>query len=205
MSWEDYGKVLDILYKKVSKYLKENKLKVDAIVPILRGGAFPGAYLSYRLNMLRILPVQYHYFFEKGKVVLKRVLDFPDEDLGLSKNSVFLMAENNYCFGNTTKAAAKDLREKFPSCKIIAASDHVDYSYQKIEEVDVLFWGRLTNECRELNEQECRKVGIENVSYLFPWESLDEEWATVQGKQPKYADLRAVKRTGKTKLTIKLD
>lgn len=149
-----------------------------------------------------MIPVQYHYFFERKRVILKRVLDFPEINFEFPKRPVFILAENNYCFGNTTKQAAKDIKKKYPNCRIIAASDRVDYSYQKIDEVEVLLWGRLTNECRELTEAECKKVGVENVSYLFPWESFDEEWATVQGKQPKYADLRPAKKTGKTKLTI---
>lgn len=46
LSWEEYGKSLEELFKKVNKYVKKNNIKINAVVPILRGGAFPGTYLS---------------------------------------------------------------------------------------------------------------------------------------------------------------
>lgn len=57
MSWGDYGKILENLGQKVEKYVKENNIKIDAVVPILRGGMFPGGYLTYKLGLLRVLPV----------------------------------------------------------------------------------------------------------------------------------------------------
>ena len=77
ISWEEYGKTLEKLYKKVDSYVKNKRLRIDAVVPILRGGATPGAYLAFKLNLLRILPVQYKYFFDKKKIVLRRLLAIP--------------------------------------------------------------------------------------------------------------------------------
>ena len=53
---------LDKLYEKVNRYIKEKDIKIDAVVPILRGSAFSGAYLAFKLNLLRILPVQLIYY-----------------------------------------------------------------------------------------------------------------------------------------------
>lgn len=200
MSWEDYGQILEKLYRKVSKYLKEKKIKIDAAVPILRGGAFPGAFLAFKLDLIRILPVQYKYFFVKKKIELRKILTFPK--VSLPKKTTFLLVENNHCFGLTASTAAKDLKRRFPGCKIIYAADHIDYSYQKIKQVKAIFYGRLTNETRALNKKECKEKGIENISYLFPWEKLDEEWTTVKGKQFKYQDLKSTLRTSKTKVVI---
>lgn len=201
ISWEEYGKILEVLYKKVNKYLKDNDLKVDAVVPILRGGAFPGTYLAYQLHSLKILPVQYKYFFAGKKYELRKLTDYPKTEFNLSKDPVFLLVESNHCFGNTAQTAVNDLKEAFPGCKIIYAADHIDYSYQKIKGVETILYGIITNETRGMNKEEIKKFKQGNISYLLPWEGIDEEWTTVQGKQFKF-DTEAV---GEKKLEIDLE
>tara|TARA_Y100000310_G_C20530780_1_gene738338 strand:+ start:108 stop:755 length:648 start_codon:yes stop_codon:yes gene_type:complete len=194
MSWEEYGKVLDNLYKKVKAYVDKNNIKIDAVVPILRGGGFPGTYLAYRLHLLRIIPIQYKYFFKDGdlsKIKLKRLLDFP-KGLKLSKNPTFLLAEQNMCFGLTATKAAEHLKERHPGCKIILAADSMDYSYQKFDIFDAIFYGVLGNDTKEISTEECKKKGIDPSLSLFPWEDLNEEHTTVQAKQFKYNDLGLV-------------
>lgn len=200
VSWEEYGKTLDELFEKVNKYVREKNIKIEAVVPILRGGAFPGTYLAFRLNLLRILPVQYKYFFKNKKIELKCILTLPKADL--PKNPVFLLVEQNHCFGLTASTVAKDLREQFPNCRIIYAADHIDYSYQKVDEAEVIFYGKLTNETRVLSEKECQEKNTFPLSYLFPWENIEEEWTTVQGKQFKYGDVERVLKTSETKKVI---
>lgn len=117
VSWKEYGKTLEKLYKKVSRYLKKNNIKIDIVVPILRAGAFPGSYLAYRLNILKIIPLQYHYYFSKGKIQLRKILDFPKKISSLSQGPTFLLVEGNHCFGLTASTAAKDLKEAFPDCR----------------------------------------------------------------------------------------
>lgn len=195
LSWDEYGKTLDILYEKLNKYINKNKIRIDAVVPILRAGAIPGIYLSYKLNILRIIPVQYHYYFAKNKIELRRILDIPKKILGLPAKPTFLFVEGNHCFGITASNAAKDIKKNFPGCRIIYAADHMDYSYQKINNIDVNFYGKLTNETRTLTKKDCLKKNIESsASYLFPWENITEEWTTVKGKQFKYKDVEILKR-----------
>lgn len=203
LTWSVYTKTLDILYHKVSQYLEKERIQIDAVVPILRGGAFPGIYLAYKLHLLSVLPVQYHYSFRKSKVKLKRLLDFPHKSLGLPKKPNFLLVEGNHCFGITAQTAINDLEKTFPDCKILYAADHMDFSYQKIKNVEAVFYGKLTNETRALSKAECIKKGIENPLslFLFPWENLEEEWTTVQGKQFKYRDIKALEK-GKLKIEI---
>lgn len=200
ISWGEYGKTLDTLYEKVNKYIKEKKVKIDAVVPILRGGAFPGTYLAFRLNLLRIFPVQYKYFFENNKIKLKCILSLPK--VNLPKTPIFLLVEQNHCFGLTASTAAKDLKKQFPNCRIIYAADHIDYSYQKVDEAEMIFYGKLTNETRALNEKECKDKNIFPLSYLFPWENIEEEWTTVQGKQFAYEDVKTISQTSETKKVI---
>ncbi|PKM92036.1 MAG: hypothetical protein CVU81_02655, partial [Euryarchaeota archaeon HGW-Euryarchaeota-1] len=144
ISWNEYGDILEKLYIKVAEYVKKKNIKIDAVVPILRGGAFPGTYLAYKLNLLRILPVQYKYFFKNKKIELKCILDLPKVDL--PKKPIFLLVEQNHCFGITASTAAKDLKNKFPYCRIIYAADTMDYSYAKNKYVDAIFFGVYTND-----------------------------------------------------------
>lgn len=202
LSWEEYGKTLEILYKKISKYVKKEKIKIDAVVPILRAGATPGAYLAYKFHILRIIPVQYHYLFTKEKIELRQILSISKKDLDFPKNPTFLLVEGNHCFGLTASNSVKDIKKAFPNCKIIYAADHMDYSYQKIDNVNAIFYGKLTNETRVLTKKDCLKKDIENsLSYLFPWENIVEEWVTVQGKQFKYEDSETLE-LGKLKTKI---
>lgn len=203
LTWEEYGKTLEVLYRKVASYLKEHKLRVEAVIPILRAGAFPGTYLAYRLHVLRVLPVQYHYHFEKGKAFLRQILDLPEDIPGLSQRPTLLVVEGNHCFGLTARTAIADIRKRFPKARILYAADHVDYSFQKVKGAEVVFFGKLTNETRQLSCDEAREKGINPLSELFPWEDLEEEWTTVQGKQFKYTDLKVLSK-GKVKKEITL-
>lgn len=192
-NWKEIVKTFEIIYHKVDAYIKKNRIKIDAIVPILRGGRFPANYLAFRLNILRILPVQYKYFYEGKKIKLKRILDIPKLKYPLPKKPTILLVENNHCFGLTAQTAAKYLREKFPGCKIIYVADHMDYSYKNLRDFDVIFYGKLTNETKTLSEKECKKKKLINYCYLFPWENFKEEFETVSGKQFKYRDLKNFK------------
>ena len=202
LSWEEYGRTLDILYERLSRYIKKNKVQIDAVVPILRAGAIPGIYLAYKFHILRIIPIQYHYRFIKNKIELRQILNVSRKALDLPAEPTFLLVEGNHCFGLTASNAAKDIKKAFPDCKIIYVADHLDYSYQKIDNVDAIFYGKLTNETRALTRKDCLKKDIENpLSYLFPWENIAEEWTTVQGKQFKYKDFEILGR-GKLKAKI---
>lgn len=78
----------------------------------------------------------------------------------------------------------------------------MDYSYQKVDRTKTIFYGKLTNETRELTTKECREKKISPFSYLFPWENIEEEWTTVLGKQFKYKDVKTTSQSSKTKKII---
>lgn len=186
VSWEEYGKTLETLYQKVSKYLQENDVKIDAVVPILRGGSFPGTYLAYKLHFLKILPVQYKYLSNGKEHELRNLTFIPEDSFKITNKPTFLVVENNHCFGGTSKRAIADLKKLIPECKIIYAAAHMDYSNQEMDQAEAVFYGRLTNECGQLPEKEAVKKGLKMSLFLFPWESLEEEWATINQKQFNY-------------------
>lgn len=115
--------------------------------------------LLWRKILLKILPVQYHYRFTKNNIELRQILSVSQKAPDLPIKPTFLLVEGNHCFGLTASNAAKDIKKVFPDCKIIYAADHIDYSYQKINNnVDKIFYGKLTNETRVLTKKDCLKI-----------------------------------------------
>lgn len=202
LSWVEYEVVLQELLKKIQDFLKKNHLKIDLVIPILRGGAFPGTYLAYKLHLIRIIPVQYKYFFDNKKIELRKILGLPKK-LNLSQKPVILLVENNHCFGLTVQTAAKDIKQQFTDCKIIYAADFMDYSYQVNEDADVIFYGKLNNDTKILHQKEALKKGLAIPSTLFPWEEEKEEWTTVEAKQFEYEDAKEAKKNSEFKVELK--
>lgn len=202
LSWNDYYATVDILKRKIQNYIKKNKIVIDAVVPVLRGGVFPGAYLAYRLGILKIIPVQYKYFYIGKKAELKAILPF--SPAGLPKNPVLLVVEGNHCYGLTGLTAVKDIKKILPGAQILYAADNMDYNYQKNEYAAAIFYGILTNECRELTPEQAKKKGIYPYSYIAPWEVMREEWETVNAKQFKYCDINDGGKSYETKASIDL-
>ncbi len=199
VSWEEHVENMDGMKQEIEEYLKENDLEVDAVVPILRGGNFLGTYLAYKLNVLRIMPVQYKYFFEgeEGKEIELKQLSSIDSDK-LPEEPVLLLTEDNRCFGTTAGKAAENIKQKIPEATILYAADQIDYSHKENKYADEVFYGRLTNETRELSKEECRELGVETGSHLLPWENLEEEWQTVQAKQFSYQDEEEARESSST-------
>ncbi len=202
LSWNEYFLTIKILQRKIEKYLIKNKLAIDAVVPILRGGAIPATYLAYQLRVLKIIPVQYKYFYIGKKAELKAILPFNAADL--RKNATLLLVEGNHCYGLTGTTAAKEIKKALPGAKILYVADNMDYNYQKNQYADAIFCGTLTNECRELTPERAKKLGIFFGSYIAPWEVMKEEWETVNAKQFKYADISDGGKSYKTKASIDL-
>ncbi len=204
ISWKEYGEGCKKIYKEVLDYILKNNIKIDAIVPIFRGAMTLSSFLAYKLKILKILPVQYKYFFvEKNKAELRQILFSPTKEKMKIKNPTFLVVEGDQCFGNTVITVIKDLREEFPSCKILHSADCVDYKYKDVvKDVEACFYGRYTNHCEELSKEECASIGIEYESSIAPWENEEEEAATVEGKQFVYEDLEEVKENSKKKMEI---
>ncbi len=194
-SWVEYGEMMEKILKEISRYITKNKIKIDAVIPILRGGATLGTFLAYRLHLLCILPVQYKYFFVgENKAELRQILFTPKRNM-FKDSPTFLTVEGDQCFGNTVIATAKDIKKMFPKSKILHVADCLDYSYRNSikKYVDKIFYGEYTNHCEELSEKECKILGI-GKAVLAPWENYEEEITTLMGKQFKYGDGEIVKK-----------
>jgi hypoxanthine phosphoribosyltransferase len=203
LTWNEYESVLQILVSKVQDYIKENNLKIDVIVPILRGGSFPGVYLAYKLKLIRIVPVQYKYFTnENSNLELRKLLDLP-ENISLSEKPTILIVENNHCFGTTGVIVTKNIRERFSNATIIYVASWMDYSFQENKYADTVIYGKLTNETKMLSEEEAVSKGLETPATLFPWENEEEEWSTVGIEKFEYNDVNTAKEVSVVSEEIK--
>lgn len=189
-TWSEYEDELKKLTEKITSYVNNNHVVVDAVVPILRGGNIPATYIAYTLGILTILPVQYKYFFIDNKCELRRLQGINTEYV-LNDGPTFLLIEGNHCYGNQAKYAASDLKKAYPKSRIIYGASNMDYNYQKVvSDAEISFYGNLTNCCKELTNEECEKLGIQyKKELLFPWEKIDEEWEIIELKQHDYVNL----------------
>ena len=197
LTWAQYGKILDNLYKKILAYSKKHQVTFDVIVPILRGGGILGTFLAGKLKILRIVPVQYKYFIHGKQVYLKKLLPL-SSNLKLKANANILVAENCYCFGTTTKAVIEEIKAKYPKAKIYVAADRMDYTYREVKGAEAVFCGEFNNDCKKLTPKQCKKLHINATQYYYPWETLDEEIAACQLKQYKYKDLIEAEKDAET-------
>lgn len=210
LKWDEYfDKELNVLAKKVSEYVRKNSVKIDAVVPLLRGGNIPSTYLAYNLNILRITPVQYKYFFKDDVANLVQIQKVNEDLFDRDAELTFLLVEGNHCYGTAAKYAAKGLKEQFPSCRIIYAASNMDWNYRDVldEFVVETFYGRFNNDCEEMDRAKCDELGIDfDRVNIFPWENEDEEWITFgEGKQFPFIDLKDAEKRGEFKEEFKLD
>ncbi len=209
LGWDEYlEKELDILLSKVQKYIRENNIKIDAVVPLLRGGNIPGTYLAYRLEVLRIAPIQYKYFFKDNVANLVQMQKVNEELFNKKDKLTFLLVEGNHSYGTSAAYAAKGLKEQFPNCKIVYAASNMDYNYQNVvdEYAEASFYGSLNSSCEELDRAKCIELGIDpDRINIFPWEDGDEEWVTWgEWKQFPFQDVKESEKNGKVCKVIDL-
>jgi len=117
---------------------------------------------------------------------------------------VLVVVEGDYCYGNTSLQACKDLKEMFPKCKIIFATDLADYTYKDVlkDYVETMIVGRYTNHCEELSEEKCKELDIDFEASRAVWEKADEEGAIPLCEQYQYADLKKVQKNSKKKFEM---
>ena len=64
----DFLRYIDKLCKNLKSYIKDNKVKIDYICPVLRSGAVPAVYISNKLNIVKFLPIQVKHISYKNEI-----------------------------------------------------------------------------------------------------------------------------------------
>ncbi len=190
LSWNEFGEKVDTLFEKVEKYLVENDIKLSAIVPILREGAFIGLPFAFKFNTWKVIPVQYKYFLKPGvdpyKQVPTKVIDIPKIHYELPKRPTLLVTDVFPGGGRTAGAVGRDLKERFKGCSLIYVCMFQDVGFRKPDVYEANIAGWHTDDTGQLSEEEKKKRNIETEYYLMPWQNAEEEIAPIVGKEYRY-------------------
>lgn len=185
ITYGEFGEMLAKLENQVVNYCKENEVKFDLIVPILRSGAFSGFHLASKLSVSNILPAQYKYEYEPSERCIKK-FEFPELLFELPDSPNILITDSNTVWGGIAEKVIKDVKKKYPSSKVFFASANLDQSISKVDGIEQVFWGELSNEKRELTPDQAKDKGITNDIIIFPWEDLEEQWYEINTSQQQY-------------------
>lgn len=188
LTWEHYGELIEDLWKDLKGKLAKNKVEIDAIVAILREGAFTAMPLSYKLNTYKVLTIQYKYMLYDGSNELKKIADLSSSNIKLPKKPTFLLCDTFPCGGKTKFLAVKDIRKKYPGCKFVFASLVQDHSVKNHKDFLFSAYAFDVDDNWKTNHPLFKKLGIaENaLNVTLPWENEKEEMAAVNEKRWDY-------------------
>lgn len=175
MSHAEFEKHMESLSAKIEKFLTEQKLRVDYVVPILRSGAVPAVYIANKLNLVKFAPFQAKHVTFQDKREEIAVLFNPFETLKITKASpVFLVVDATHHSGRSAKICIDEIYKAYPGAKIIYAFIQKTYGSKSFE-------GEVAFECYEyvcggsLSVRECEKLKIEPCYAVYPWENEETE------------------------------
>jgi hypothetical protein len=181
LNYAEFGQLLGTLTENVRSVCHERSLRIDAVAPILRSGAFPGCHLASKLDVLDVLPLQYKHTYDRTHPI-HRQHGVPTRTRDLN-NGVILVADTNTVTGEIAQCAAADIRAVWPESTIVFASVMLDVSLESIPGVNLLISAQRTNERRTLSHAAATRVGISNDVFIFPWEEIEEQWAEIRAAQ----------------------
>ena len=175
LSHERFLNCIDILCDNLSKYLNENNLKVDYVMPIVRSGAVPAVYISNKLNIVKFAPIQVkHITYNDGREEIEAIFN-PLTSLDITKEKpVFLIVDALQSTGKSAHIAIEEIRKVYKEAIILyvcitkrylsddfkGVIDYFDYVFQYNEE--------------QLDEDKCNELGIDYYAPAFSWEKIDE-------------------------------
>lgn len=115
---DEFNKYCLNLSDEISTYCKNNNVKIDYVVPILRSGAIPAVYISNQLNLVKFAPIQVKKIKQNGiydHIVLLNSL----KDLDKNKDLTLLVVDGTYSSGDTANTALDEIRKTLPKAKIL--------------------------------------------------------------------------------------
>lgn len=173
MDWGEFSNLVDTLIAKVSSFDQ----KMTVIAPMLRTGGIVGGILSIKMKIPSMLPVQFKYSYNPTKI--NQISSIPDLFLAPEPLNV-LLCEGNTSSGSVAVKAAAAIKEKYPQAKVyLATLTKVYGGPDKLEGIERIFYGALTNENKKAPEGEEQKLNLRKGITIFPWENVDDELADI--------------------------
>ncbi len=187
LSWNEYGQLIDDLWKNLKTKLDATNTKIDAIIVVIREGAFTSIPLAYKLNTYKVIPIQFKYMLYEGSNELKQITKIPELMYDLPKSPIFLLCDTFPAGGDTKKMVIAEFKKKWPDAKFIFGSIIEDKS---VDAVPDILWRAHAVDVDESYVTEhpiYKNAGVTNVLYtLLPWENEQEELAGPDKKEWKY-------------------
>jgi len=177
MSWEEYGATVQTLLDRISA----SGVSFDAIAPIMRSGGIPGNVLAIRLQITRIVPLQFKYLSHPPRLEQMNAMSFqPIPDC-----PNILICENNTCTGGTAQAAIAQLKSMFPQSKLhYATVAKVFGGPDSFEGIEGYYFGIQTNEQFLASPSQIKEFSLRPGITLFPWEIAEDELKEINHLEP---------------------
>lgn len=188
LTWEHYGILIDDLWLDLKTKLAAKSIKIDAVIAILREGAFTALPLAYKLNTYKILTIQYKYMLYNGSNELKKISDLSTPGFEIPTSPVFLLCDTFPCGGETKFLAAAEIKKVYPACKFVFASLIQDKTVDAHPDFIGSAYAFDVNDQWETTHPLFKKLGIDKnvLDVYLPWENKGEEAASVNRTEWKY-------------------
>ncbi len=175
MTHEEFTKHIENLYKGLDEFLNKQNLKVDYIVPVLRSGAVPAVYLANKLNIVKFAPFQVkHITYEDKKETIEIIFN-PLKALNIEKESpIFLIVEGTHSSGKSVELCIDEILKHYPIAKILYVCITKNYESKSFSD-KVVYENFACQKSETLTEEECKKLGIEHLDAIYPWETFEGE------------------------------
>lgn len=173
----DFLIYIDKLCKNLKSYIKDNKVKIDYICPVLRSGAVPAVYISNKLNIVKFLPIQVkHISYKNGDNKIEMIFN-PFNSIEINKKEpVFLVVEAMHSTGTSVELCMNEIKAHYPKARILYVCLTKEYGSRDFANIaeyeDVAYYYNGNN---EFSKEKCDELNIEYFYPLFPWEDLQNE------------------------------
>lgn len=178
MSYMEFESIVDTLIYKIN----DSGITFQAVAPILRSGAIPATIIANKLRIPTMLPI--HVRLESDSNEIKPLLPFvlPLENcLGEAPN--ILIVETNTITGKTAEKSFEIIKGNISNANIYYAT--VGRVYRKpeikLEMFKDYFWGIITDELFEANDDDKLKMNIRPKITIYPWETAEFELEEING------------------------
>lgn len=174
MTWEEMNDLIEVLIKKINIYFNEHNEQVHVISQLHRTGGIVGSLLAIKMGIIPLLPVQFKYSHNPTKI--NQIISVPDILVDVPDNMNIILAEGNTSSGRVAMEATRVIKMKYPKAKIyLATLTKVYGGFEKLEGIEEVFYGAMTNEKFIASLEEAKNLGLREGITIFPWENTKEE------------------------------
>ena len=177
MEYNEFLQYINKLCDHLEKYIQDNKIRIDYICPVLRSGAVPAIYISNKLNIVKLLPMQVkHIAYQNGENKIEMIF-YPFDSIQIEKKEpVFLVVEAMHSTGTSVEICINEIKNRYEKAKILYVCLTKEYGSKNFKDIteyeDVAFYYNGNN---EFTKEKCKNLNVEYFYPLFPWEDLKTE------------------------------